>query len=77
MVDLYRHEEVGPKADVWALGCVLYALCFHVHPFAEESSLQILNAKCALGEARLPVRRSVPPTARTQLFPRPDTCTCT
>lgn len=45
MVDLYRNQEVGPKADVWALGCILYALCFRDHPFAEESSLQILNAR--------------------------------
>ena len=27
-----------------ALGCILYALCFGEHPFAEASSLQILNA---------------------------------
>ena len=45
MVDLYRNQEVGPKADVWALGCILFALCFRDHPFAEESSLQILNAR--------------------------------
>ena len=44
MVDLYRNQEVGVKVDVWALGCILYALCFRNHPFADESSLQILNA---------------------------------
>ena len=44
MVDLYRNQEVGVKVDVWSLGCILYALCFRDHPFAEESSLQILNA---------------------------------
>ena len=44
MVDLYRNQEVGVKVDVWSLGCILYALCFRDHPFADESSLQILNA---------------------------------
>ena len=44
MVDLYRNQEVGVKVDVWSLGCILYALCFREHPFADESSLQILNA---------------------------------
>ena len=43
MVDLYRKHEVGPKADCWALGCILYALCFRAHPFAADSPLQILN----------------------------------
>ena len=41
MVDLYRNQEVGVKVDVWALGCILYALCFREHPFADESSLQV------------------------------------
>ena len=45
MVDLYRNQEVGPKADVWALGCILFALAYGDHPFADESSLQILNAQ--------------------------------
>jgi len=44
MVDLYRNQEVGEKVDVWALGCILYALCYIDHPFSDESSLQILNA---------------------------------
>ena len=43
MVDLYRNQEVGVKVDVWALGCILFSLCFREHPFADESSLQILN----------------------------------
>ena len=45
MVDLYREQEVGPKVDVWALGCILFALAYGDHPFADESSLQILNAR--------------------------------
>jgi hypothetical protein len=44
MCDLWRGQEVGPKADVWALGCVLYCLAFNDHPFPADSPLQILNA---------------------------------
>ena len=43
MCDLHRNLEVGVKADVWALGCILYALCFRDHPFATDSTLSILN----------------------------------
>ena len=48
MVDLYLKHELGPKVDVWALGCILYALCYYDHPFASESTLQILNAGFAI-----------------------------
>ena len=44
MVDLYRNQEVGETVDVWALGCILYSLCYIDHPFKDSSSLQILNA---------------------------------
>jgi hypothetical protein len=44
MCDLWREQEVGPKADVWALGCILYCLAFGDHPFPADSPLQILNA---------------------------------
>ena len=39
---------MGVKVDVWALGCILFALCFREHPFASESVLQILNAAFAI-----------------------------
>ena len=48
MLDLYREHEVGLAVDVWALGCILFALCFREHPFPAESSLQILNANYAI-----------------------------
>ena len=43
MVDLHLGYEVADKVDVWALGCILYSMCFGDHPFAAESTLQILN----------------------------------
>jgi len=43
MIDLHLGHVVDERVDVWALGCILYALCFGAHPFPAESSLQILN----------------------------------
>ncbi|KAL8437393.1 hypothetical protein ACSSS7_000988 [Eimeria intestinalis] len=44
MVDLYLDLPVGPPADIWMLGCVLFVLCFYRHPFEEASALAISNA---------------------------------
>jgi len=33
MADLFLRYDVGEKADIWMLGCVLYTLCFFIHPF--------------------------------------------
>lgn len=35
MCDLYQGYTVDEKVDVWMLGCVLYTICFYVHPFIE------------------------------------------
>ena len=45
MVDLYLRPVLTEKTDIWALGCMLFAICFLVHPFADGSSLGILNGK--------------------------------
>lgn len=45
MVDLYLRPVLTVKTDIWALGCMLYAMCFLAHPFQDGSSLGILNAK--------------------------------
>ncbi|KAJ1357311.1 hypothetical protein KIN20_015437 [Parelaphostrongylus tenuis] len=43
ILDTYQNFVVGPQQDIWALGCVLYYLCYHVHPFEDSSKLRILN----------------------------------
>ncbi|KAI1303686.1 AP2-associated protein kinase 1 [Halotydeus destructor] len=42
MVDIYSGKSIGTKADIWALGCLLYKLCFFTLPFG-ESTLAIQN----------------------------------
>ena len=39
--DLYMGYEINEKVDIWALGCVLFMLCFQ--KFAFESKLAVLN----------------------------------
>jgi len=44
MVNLYLGHPITEAVDVWALGCILYTLAFHKHPFDSGSELQIVNA---------------------------------
>ncbi|RCN43925.1 kinase domain protein [Ancylostoma caninum] len=43
ILDTYQNYVVGPQQDIWALGCVLFYLCYHVHPFEDSAKLRILN----------------------------------
>ncbi|XP_041049075.1 BMP-2-inducible protein kinase isoform X1 [Carcharodon carcharias] len=36
MINLYGGNSVTTKADIWALGCLLYKLCFFTLPFGES-----------------------------------------
>ena len=70
MVDLHRKQEVGPKVDVWAMGCLLFHLCFRDHPFEAEASLQILNAKYTIPSGS-PYSESMHDLIRRMLTPDP------
>ncbi|XP_033225081.1 AP2-associated protein kinase 1 [Belonocnema kinseyi] len=37
MVDMYCGKAITTKADIWALGCLLYKLCFFTLPFGEST----------------------------------------
>ncbi|KAF6255608.1 serine/threonine protein kinase 7 [Scenedesmus sp. NREL 46B-D3] len=45
MWDLYQRQLIDTKVDIWALGVLLFVLCFGHLPFAGDSKLQILNGK--------------------------------
>lgn len=55
MYDLYSRERIDTKADVWALGCLLYYLAFGKLAFVGEAKLQVLN-----GDVSLPPRPQRP-----------------
>jgi len=46
MCDLYSGDPINEKSDVWALGCILYKLCYFKGPFEDaESSISVINGK--------------------------------
>ncbi|XP_019844765.2 uncharacterized protein LOC105223106, partial [Bactrocera dorsalis] len=47
MIDLYSGKSITTKADIWALGCMLYKLCFFNLPFG-ESTLAIQNGQFSI-----------------------------
>ncbi|KAK4797300.1 hypothetical protein SAY86_029626 [Trapa natans] len=49
MWDLYRRELINEKVDIWALGCLLFRICYLKSAFDGDSKLQILN-----GNYRIP-----------------------
>ncbi|KAL6569783.1 hypothetical protein OROMI_014297 [Orobanche minor] len=49
MWDLFRRELINEKVDIWALGCLLFRICYLKPAFDGESKLQILN-----GNYRIP-----------------------
>ncbi|XP_050430296.1 uncharacterized protein LOC126839204 [Adelges cooleyi] len=44
MVDLYSNKVITTKSDIWALGCLLYKLCYFTLPFG-ESALKIQSGQ--------------------------------
>ncbi|CAK8676566.1 unnamed protein product [Clavelina lepadiformis] len=37
MVELFKGKRIGTPSDIWALGCLLYKLCFFSLPFGEST----------------------------------------
>ncbi|XP_046390419.1 cyclin-G-associated kinase isoform X2 [Ischnura elegans] len=43
MVDTWSNYPITVAADIWALGCILYMICFVKHPFEDSAKLRIMN----------------------------------
>ncbi|XP_069674893.1 cyclin-G-associated kinase isoform X3 [Periplaneta americana] len=43
MVDTWSNHAITIASDVWALGCIMYTLCYMKHPFEDSAKLRILN----------------------------------
>lgn len=71
MVDLYRGHEISEKVDVWSLGCILYTLAFHRHPFDAGTELQIVNASVSFPPSS-PYSRAVHDLITYALVPDPS-----
>ncbi|XP_049823586.1 cyclin-G-associated kinase isoform X2 [Aethina tumida] len=48
MVDTWNNYYIGTPVDVWALGCILYTLCYMKHPFEDSAKLRIMNGNYTL-----------------------------
>ena len=44
MIDVYRKQPIDEKSDIWALGVLLYKLCYYTTPFEDLGQMAILNA---------------------------------
>ncbi|XP_032510801.2 cyclin-G-associated kinase isoform X1 [Danaus plexippus] len=43
MLDTWDNHKIDHAVDIWALGCILYTLCYMQHPFEDSAKLAILN----------------------------------
>ncbi|KAF9355030.1 hypothetical protein BGX26_007060 [Mortierella sp. AD094] len=50
MLDLYMKKGIDEKIDIWALGVLLYKLCYYTTPFEEQGQLAILNVRYTIPE---------------------------
>lgn len=44
MIDVYRNRPIDEKSDIWALGVMLYKLCYYTTPFEDQGQMAILTA---------------------------------
>eukprot|EP00624_Nannochloropsis_granulata_P004003 evm.model.NODE_30192_length_15016_cov_32.601490.1 len=67
-VDLYSKKSIGPAVDIWALGVLLYTLCWWRTPFEDKAGavqpMAILNCNYAA-----PPSLPIPGTNGQQSFP--------
>ncbi|KAI3796709.1 hypothetical protein L1987_39388 [Smallanthus sonchifolius] len=51
MWDLFLREVISERVDIWALGCLLFRICYFKSAFDGESKLQVLNGNYRIPES--------------------------
>uniref|UniRef100_A0A7N0TQ98 non-specific serine/threonine protein kinase n=1 Tax=Kalanchoe fedtschenkoi TaxID=63787 RepID=A0A7N0TQ98_KALFE len=75
MWDLFRREVISEKVDIWALGCLLYRICYFKSAFDGESKLQVLNGNYRIPELpkySLPITNLIRDMLQASPDARPD-----
>ncbi|XP_052888652.1 AP2-associated protein kinase 1 [Anopheles moucheti] len=67
MIDLFNGQDITVKADIWALGCLLYKVCYFTLPFG-ESALAIQSGQFSIPDGSK-YSRSVHQLVRYMLEP--------
>uniref|UniRef100_A0A182NLB1 Protein kinase domain-containing protein n=1 Tax=Anopheles dirus TaxID=7168 RepID=A0A182NLB1_9DIPT len=70
MIDLFNGQDITVKADIWALGCLLYKVCFFTLPFG-ESALAIQSGQFSIPDGSK-YSRGVHQLIRYMLEPEPE-----
>lgn len=47
-LDTWNNYPIGIATDVWALGCILFCLCYKKHPFEDGAKLRITNGNYSI-----------------------------
>lgn len=47
-LDLWNNFPIGISTDVWALGCILFCLCYKKHPYEDGAKLRIINGNYSI-----------------------------
>ena len=70
MIDRYLKYTVNQKVDIWMLGCVVYSLCFAIHPF-QDGKLASVNAYFKMPEDSR-ISNKLKDLIRNMLTPNPN-----
>lgn len=52
--EIVQNEPYGEKADVWALGCILYQMCMLKPPFFSDNMLSLVTKICSASYDPIP-----------------------
>jgi len=73
IVDPYLQYEVTSKVDIWMLGCLIYTLCYFIHPFIDANAVGIASAVYRFpSETKYKVSEKMKDFIRILLTPNPQ-----